>query len=117
MYVNPRTGREEWRTERPASNYTDDRRKLSSGIGYVLDFGSPVKNRQFAVALLTAYRGTGGYDFTGNNCGHAFQRAINQMKLPGVPQNTAIKPSRHEKFLKTHLSNYVVGRTQYPKSK
>ena len=117
MYVNPKTGREEWKTDRPASLYTDDRRKLSSGVGYILDFGSPAKNRQFAVALLTAYRGTGGYHLTKNNCAHAFQRAINKMKLPGVPQNTAIRPSQHEKFLKTHLWQHVTGGTHYKKSK
>jgi RHS repeat-associated protein len=117
MYVNPRTGKEQWRTERPSTLYTDDRRKLSSGVGYILDFGSPAKNRQFAVALLTAYRDTGGYHLTKNNCAHAFQRAVNKMNLPGVPQNTQIRPSQHEKFLKTHLWQYVTGGTHYKKSK
>jgi len=49
--------------------------------GYVLDFSSVSSgaNLLFANLIEHAYDDTGGYKFFSNNCGHAFQRAINEL--------------------------------------
>jgi hypothetical protein len=80
----------------------------------VLDFKSAEANARFAQLIKDAYNGTGGYGFLTNNCGHAFQRAINRMNLPGVPTNDKIKPSNHEGFINDHLKPYIRTEKFYP---
>ncbi|MCA1629735.1 MAG: hypothetical protein LC774_05195, partial [Acidobacteria bacterium] len=114
-YRDEKTGDETWKQVDPASKYTEERRQLSSGRGYVLDFGSYQANDRFGQLIISAYDGKGGYGFTGNNCGHAFQRALNEMNISGVPKNNEIRPSRHEKFIKNRLQSYIKETKEYPK--
>lgn len=113
-FKNPDTGKEEWKVSKSPSDYLFDRGQTSPGRGYVLDFGSAEANARFGELIKNAYNNTGGYSLTSNNCGHAFQRAINAMKLPGVPENKVRSPGGHEKFINQHLKRYISDVRHYP---
>lgn len=113
-HVDPDTGKEEWLRMEPVA-YVNERRQLSAGKGYVLDLGSADRNQQFGRAIINAYDGKGGYHLLKNNCGHAFQRAVNEMKLGGFWRNNSIRPSQHEKFIKAYLSDYIIRVNTYSK--
>jgi hypothetical protein len=112
-WVNPETGKQEWRRMDPVS-YLNERRQLSAGTGYVLDLGSTARNTQFAKAIVNAYNGKGNYKFLTNNCGHAFQRAVNELKLSQVPYRL-ISPKQHEGFINNSLSEYIIQINNYSK--
>ncbi|MEO8649244.1 MAG: RHS repeat-associated core domain-containing protein [Acidobacteriota bacterium] len=97
-------------------DYTNERRKISAGTGYVLDFGSAAINAKFKNALLTAYYGSGVYTLTDNNCGHAFQRAINAIAGDlGIPTTKSIDPQAHRNYITKNLGQYLVNKNYYPK--
>lgn len=104
-----------WLEDRPASNYTDQRRRIGKGTGYVIDFGDYRTNDKFAQLIISAYDGTGKYKLTKNNCGHAFQRAINGLGVGHIPRNDEIRPSKHEQFIKQNLYMYTTAERSYPK--
>jgi RHS repeat-associated protein len=114
-YENPDTGKQEWRIDDLPETYLNDRMRISAGKGYVLDFGSWQKNEQFSQALINAYNGTGNYKFLRNNCGHEFQRAVNQLQLNNGSTYRGISPKDHQKFITKHLSQYLVRTIEYPK--
>lgn len=70
--------------DRPSSDYTNERSKISEGIGYVLDFG-PRTNDKFQWVLRNTYKLSSGaagpaYDPITNNCGKAFSIAFNSIR-------------------------------------
>lgn len=107
-----------WSYEQKSKDYTDERRTTSAGTGYILDFGSADLNKRFYGELLDAYKGTGEYALTTNNCGHAFQRAVNVIAEElGFPKNNSTIPGNHQKYIKSVLQprGFVVGTVAYPK--
>jgi len=98
--------------------YIDERRRTSAGTGYVLDFGSSKLNNKFKNELLKAYQGTGIYALTTNNCGHAFQRAINAMAGDlNISTNWRQAPAQHDAYINSVLKKYIVNKNLYPKTK
>src|SRR5947209_819637 len=95
----------DWTKDTPSSDYTNERSKYTAGVGYILDFG-PELNDKFQNALIHAYDRTflGGkhiYDPVIDNCGEAFDVAINAIsKDIGVPTTHAVLPSKIKEYIK-----------------
>jgi|GEM_PF-390263 len=108
-----------WTKDQPSSKYTSERSKDSAGLGYILDFGSTKINEKFQNALKHAYDYSySGYGPISDNCGAAFNRAINAIsKDIGVPMSINIRPSAIREYIEKNLKprNFVVGQREFPK--
>ena len=107
--------------EHHSSDYTNVRSQSSSGVGYILDFHDPVINAKFQDALYHAYDKPGGgkrwYDPAKDNCGQAFNVAINAIsKSIGVPTTHAVRPSQIGAYIQKYLKprGFVADTKQFP---
>ncbi|NJM54261.1 MAG: hypothetical protein HC846_13300 [Blastocatellia bacterium] len=115
-------------------DYISERSQISSGRGYVLDFGSSDINAKFKDAYLKAYdsivfgKKNSIYDPVNNSCATAFKVAINAIRgdlnkvrayhgQSPIPINWNIKPASQENFIRSYLrKDYGKGWNIYPKS-
>jgi len=111
---------QEWTIATPSSKYTDKRSDSSEGHGYILDFGGEL-NSKFQNALLHAYDGgwfghKRSYDPVSDNCGQAFNIAINAIsKDIGLKPIHIVSPWEIRKYIENNLRNYIAATTPYPK--
>jgi len=96
--------------EHHSSDYTNVRSQSSSGVGYVLDFHDHAYDRS---------SGTGKrwYDPVKDNCGQAFNVAINAIsKSIGVPTTHAVRPSQIGAYIQKYLKprGFVADTKQFP---
>jgi RHS repeat-associated protein len=110
-----------WNQTSPAQSYIDHNRQFRSGMGYVIDLGSPEKNEAFKNAIKNGYDGHGGglgfpnffadYNLFNNNCGEGFRRATGQL---GLPPNNSWTPWGHRDYIENDLRYLIRGRNFYP---
>src|SRR5437868_1333829 len=113
--------------EHHSSDYTNVRSQSSSGVGYVLDFHDPQINVKYQDALYHAYdrsSGTGKrwYDPVKDNCGQAFNVAINAIsKDIGVSSTKSlgsgiVRPREIGAYIQKYLKprGFVVDTKQFP---
>ena len=112
-------GRGIWTVNDRPMDFITERERTSAGTGYVLDFGRDDLNERFKDVLLKAYVGSNPsnkdrYALLDNNCGSAFQRAINAIAPDlGIPKDDAIKPASHGEYIKKWLQPYIVNTFRY----
>ncbi|MEW6131397.1 MAG: RHS repeat-associated core domain-containing protein [Acidobacteriota bacterium] len=110
-----------WATVVPFEDYRNDNQEYRSGVGYVLDFGSPEKNRAFANSLMHGYEGQDPlfgippskwpYNLITNNCGHAFSRALWDN---GLGMDFHVAPIEHQYYIENFMQANIRKRNFYP---
>src|SRR6201988_3180877 len=106
-----------WTIKKPSKGYTEERSQASAGKGYILDFGQEL-NKKFQNALVHAYDWNGPYDPIANNCGRAFNAAINTIaKEAGITKTVSVLPSGIKEYLEKNLApnGFVKGTVDFPK--
>jgi len=102
-----------WTRNKPSSDYTNDRSKTSAGRGYILDFGSELKNEKFQSALKTFNDYPLGikrsYGVYGNNCANPFNVAFNAIAGDlGMKKINIVYPERVGTFIRDNLQKYYL---------
>ena len=112
-----------WTIDKPSAQYTNTRsggELGSEGTGYVLDFGN--LNAKFQKALIHAYDSSyGGYGSISDNCGMAFNKAINAIRKDlekrdkvKLPMSLNIRPSKIREYIENILmQRYVVAQQRF----
>ncbi len=113
-------GNYKWTVD-PVGEYLAKRRKISTGRGFVLNFGFDKKGndltKQFSNKLVNSMKGK-GYGTIWNNCGQPFNNAIDGMRgILNIPQNNSTLPESHGNYILKNLKRFTLKETKYSKRK
>jgi hypothetical protein len=114
----------QWTADTPSTDYTNERSKLSSGMGYVLDFGVKA-NAKFQAALIASPKSllSPGYHPILNNCARPFSIAFNAIakdigwegRRPALLTPVEVKDFITGKDPYGELTKYLRAQQQFPK--